>query len=238
LTAPRTPSDTSDGFYFVEVIGTSTTAIFPIHAGDRSIARALRSVADYMENPLKTDNGELISSYGCAPETLEAEFLLAKQQYHSLTGRHQGKRDVIAYHARQSFKPGEITPAEANRLGMELAMRFTKGRNAFAVYTHIDRRHVHNHIVWNSTTLDCRRKFRNFIGSAFILRRVNDIICAENSLSVVQNPKPSPGRDYGRYMLGDDRPLSFRMKLKQAIDTALEQKPATFERCCQGYFGL
>jgi hypothetical protein len=182
-----------------------------------------------MGNPLKTNNGELVSSYECAPETIEAEFLLSKSQYLSLTGRSQKDRDVIAYHARQSFKPGEITPGDANRLGYELAMRFTKGRYAFAVYTHTDRAHIHNHIVWNSTAQDCKRKFRNFIGSAFALRRCNDVLCAEHGLSVVRNPKPSPGRDYARHMFGGDRPPSFANRLRAAIDNALAKEPNSFE---------
>jgi len=201
----------------------------PIHATGRSVAKALRDVADYMENPHKTGDGELISTFECAPETLETEFILSKQRYLAITGRIPGKRDIIAYHARQSFKPGEITPEEANRIGLELARRFTKGRHAYAVFTHTDRRHIHNHIIWNSTALDCGRKFRNFIGSTFALRRCSDIICAENGLSVVRNPKPSPGRDYARHVYGADRPPSFQARLRLAVDAALDQKPATFE---------
>jgi hypothetical protein len=181
-----------------------------------------------MGSPSKTEDGELISSYECAPETIESEFLLSKRQYHALTGRRQGG-DVIAYHARQSFKPGEITPAEANRIGYELAERFTKGRFAFVVYTHTDRAHIHNHIIWNSTRLDCRKKFRNFKGSAFALRRCSDILCAEHGLSVIHNPKPSPGRDYARHMFGENRPQSFADRLRAAVDDALEKKPMSFE---------
>jgi hypothetical protein len=199
-----------------------------VHAGKRSVAKALRDVADYMGNPLKTENGERISAYECAPETLEAEFLLAKRQYLALTGRTQKEKDVIAYHLRQSFKPGEITPEEANRIGYELAMRFTKGRHAFAVYTHTDRAHIHNHILWNSTALDCRQKFRNFFRSGRAVRRLSDLICAENGLSVIMNPKPGRGMHYGQW-LGDARQPSYKDRLRAAIDAALEQKPATFE---------
>lgn len=207
----------------------ATTRIMPLHTGKgRSVAKALKDVADYMENPLKTEDGELISSYECAPESADAEFLLAKGRYVSLTGRDQGKRDVIAYHARQSFKPGEVTPEEANAIGYELAMRFTKGHHAFIVCTHIDRAHIHNHVVWNSTSLDCSRKFRNFIGSAFALRRVSDHLCVEHGLSIVKNPALSRGNTYGKW-LGDDRPLSHKEQLKLAVDAALEQRPATFE---------
>ncbi len=80
-----------------------------------------------MENPLKTEDGERISSYACAAETADAEFLFSKAQYYCNTGRNQKQQDVIAYHVRQSFKPGEITAEDANRIGYELAMRFTKG---------------------------------------------------------------------------------------------------------------
>ena len=134
---------------------------------------------------------------------------------------------MIAYHARQSFKPGEVTPEEANRIGHELALRFTKGNYAFVVCTHIDRRHVHNHIIWNSTRLDCKGKFRNFLGSSFALRRVSDRLCAEHGLSIVRDPKRGR-KHYGRW-LGEDRPLSFQEKLRQAIDGVIETKPAGFD---------
>ena len=96
----------------------------------------------YSKN-IQTDNGKLITGYVCDSRTADAEFLLAKQQYIAATGRVRGADDVIAYHVRQSFKPGEITPEEANRLGVEFAKRFTKGNHAFVVCTHIDKSHVH-----------------------------------------------------------------------------------------------
>ncbi len=111
----------------------ATTRIFPLHTGKgRSVAKALRDVTDYMENPLKTENGALISAYECAAETADAEFLFSKAQYSSNTGRDQKRRDVIAYQMCQSFKPGEITPEDANRIGYELAMRLTKGPPRFS----------------------------------------------------------------------------------------------------------
>ena len=80
--------------------------------------------------------------------TADEEFMLSKRQYELATGRRQ-KNDVIAYQIRQSFKPGEITAEEANKVGYELAMRFTKGKYAFIVATHTDREHIHNHIIYN-----------------------------------------------------------------------------------------
>jgi len=74
-------------------------------------------------NPDKTEGGQLVVSFGCDPRTVDAEFLLAKREYEYQTGRNQGDRNILAYHLRQSFKPGEITPEEALNVGYETAMR-------------------------------------------------------------------------------------------------------------------
>ena len=158
----------------------ATTSIMPLHTGKgRSVRRAIQDSINYVKNPAKTDEGRLVTSYQCNGEIADAEFLLAKRQYIAATGRVRGKDDIIAYHLRQSFVPGEITPEEANRLGQELARRFTKGNHAFIVCTHIDRAHVHNHIIWNAVNLDCDRKFRNFLGSTRAVRRLSDTICID-----------------------------------------------------------
>jgi hypothetical protein len=138
----------------------------------------------------------------------------------------RGADDVIAYHTRQAFKPGEVTPEEANEIGMELAMSLTKGNNAFIVCTHIDKEHIHNHIIFNSTNIGCTRKFRNFIGSAWALRRISDTICVKHGLSIIESPKPSRG-SYGTW-LGDNKKLSFQDRLRRIIDETLTQKPEDF----------
>ena len=187
---------------------------------------------DYGKNPEKTEDGKYISSYECDPATVAAEFLLAKASYKAVTGREQKKgSDVLCYQIRQSFYPGEITPEEANRISYELAMRWTKGRHAFIVTTHTDKQHIHSHIYYNSTTLDCTRKFRNFWGSSFALRRLSDRLCLENGLSIVENPKPrSKGkfRNYGEWQAGQKKPLTYQDRLRAAIDAALAKKPADF----------
>ena len=117
----------------------ATTRIMPLHVGKgRTESRAISDIIDYVANPKKTDNGRLITGYACDSRTADAEFLLAKRQYIAATGRVRGADDVIAYHVRQSFCPGEITPEEVNRLGVEFAKRFTKGNHAFVVCTHIE----------------------------------------------------------------------------------------------------
>ena len=159
----------------------ANTRIMPFHVGKgRTESRAISDIIDYVANPQKTDYGRLITGFACDSRTVDAEFLLAKRQYIAATGRVRGADDVIAYHVRQSFRPGEITPEEANRLGVEFARRFTKENHVFVVCTHIDKAHVHNHIIWSAVNTDCDRKFRNFWGSTRAVRRLNDTICIEN----------------------------------------------------------
>lgn len=206
----------------------ATTHLIPMHIGKgKSIAVSLKDRTDYAKNPDKTQDGEFVSSYECDPRTADAEFLLSKKQYAAITGRDQGERNVLAYQIRQSFKPEEISPEDANRIGYELAIAFTKGRHAFIVATHVDKAHIHSHIIFNSVSLDCDRKFRNFWGSTRAVRRLSDRICLENGLSVIENPKPSRGH-YGKW-LGDQKPLSYQEKLRRAIDTALAKNPVDFE---------
>ena len=202
----------------------ATTTLLQRHAGEgETIAEAIRDCLDYGKDPEKTESGKYISAYECDPATVADEFLLAKASYAAMTGREQKKEnDVLCYQIRQSFYPGEITPKEANRIGYELAMRWTKGRHAFIVTTHTDKQHIHCHIYYNSTTLDCTRKFRNFWGSSFALRRLSDRLCLENGLSVIENPKRGR-KDYGKW-LGDQRPLSAQEKVRDAIDAALAQR--------------
>lgn len=188
---------------------------------------------DYGQNPEKTQGGELITAYECDHLTADAEFLLTKAKYKAITGREQKKdADILCYQIRQAFAPGEISPEEANRVGYETAMRWTKGRHAFFVATHTDRQHIHNHIYYNSTSLDCTRKFRDFLGSAFALRRLSDRVCLEHGLSVIRNPKQhSKGRykHYGAWQeAASGKPLTFQEKLRLQIDKALAQRPADF----------
>ena len=105
-------------------------------------------------------------------------------------------------------------------------MKLTKGNNAFIVCTHIDKHHVHNHIIINSVDLDCTRKFRNFWGSTWAIRRMNDKLCLEHGLSIVENPKPSRGH-YGTW-LGEEKQPSYQEQLRRIIDAVLEERPKDF----------
>ena len=204
----------------------AATRLIPLHKNKgKSVAACLKDRTDYAQNPDKTAQGELVSSYACSPLTVDEEFMLTKRLYERSTGRIQ-KSDVIAYQVRQSFKPGEVTPEEANRIGYEFAERFLKGKYAFIVATHTDQAHIHNHILYNSTALDGTRKFKNFWLSSFAVQRLSDRICLEHQLSVIeikhyrerQKRIPYPPKE------------SNRERLCGVIDTILmNEKPANFE---------
>ena len=208
----------------------AATRLIALHKNKgKSVAACLKSRTDYAQNPDKTQQGELVSSYECSPLTVDEEFMLSKRQYELMTGRRQ-KNDVIAYQIRQSFKPGEITAEEANKVGYELAMRFTKGKYAFIVATHTDREHIHNHIIYNSTALDSTRKFRDFLLSGLAVQRLSDLICLEHQLSVIEI---KPYRERQKRTLYPPKE-SNRDKLCSVIDgILLDEKTANFEAFLQ-----
>ena len=213
-----------------EVVKLAATRLIALHKNKgKSVAACLKSRTDYAQNPDKTQQGELVSSYECSPLTVDEEFMLSKRQYELVTGRRQ-KSDVIAYQIRQSFKPGEITAEEANKVGYELAMRFTKGKYAFIVATHTDREHIHNHIIYNSTALDSIRKFRDFLLSGLAVQRLSDLICLEHQLSVIEI---KPYRERQKRTLYPPKE-SNRDKLCSVIDgILLDEKTANFEAFLQ-----
>ena len=213
-----------------EVVKLAATRLIALHKNKgKSVAACLKSRTDYAQNPDKTQQGELVSSYECSPLTVDEEFMLSKRQYELMTGRRQ-KNDVIAYQIRQSFKPGEITAEEANKVGYKLAMRFTKGKYAFIVATHTDREHIHNHIIYNSTALDSTRKFRDFLLSGLAVQRLSDLICLEHQLSVIEI---KPYRERQKRTLYPPKE-SNRDKLCSVIDgILLDEKPANFEAFLQ-----
>ena len=121
----------------------AATKLIAMHQNKgKTILKCLKDRTDYAKNGEKTNGGDLVSSYMCDPKFVEKEFAVSKREYLYNTGRVY-KGDIIAYQIRQSFQPGEITPEEANRIGYETAMRWTKGEHAFIVATHIDKAHIH-----------------------------------------------------------------------------------------------
>ena len=195
--------------------------IRPRHASEgRSIAAVLKDRIDYDKNPDKTKGGLLVSSYQCSADTAWQEFALSKQIYEAETGRKRApENDVISYLIIQSFKPGEITPEDANKLGYQLALEFTGGKHQFLVATHVDKKHIHCHIEFNSTTLDCTHKFNNYRNTYQTIRKINDRLCREHGLSVIEKPKEK-GKHYAEWA-NARRGTSWKDKLRRTIDRVL-----------------
>jgi hypothetical protein len=194
----------------------------------QTVAHTVHERLSYAINPEKTNSGQLVKAYGCEPETAAGEMLLCKKEYETYIGRSEEKKsDIVLYQIRQSLKPGEISPEKAQEIGFDLAMSFTKGKYQFVVATHTDHSHIHNHIIFNSTSNDHTQKFRNFLGSSDAIRKISDKLCLENGLSIIEAPKQGPSH-YGKW-LGDKKPLSWQEKLRQTIDAVMAQKPVDFD---------
>ena len=207
----------------------AATRLIALHKNKgMTVAACLKNRTDYIENPDKTEQGQFVSSYACSALTADEEFMLTKRQYDLVNGRRQ-KSDVIAYQIRQSFRPGEITAEEANKVGYELAMRFTKGKHAFVVATHTDRQHIHNHVIFNSMALDGTRKFRDFFFSALAVQRLSDLICLEHQLSVIEK---KPYRERQKRIVYPPKE-SNRDRLCGIIDTILAENPGDYEAFLQ-----
>lgn len=199
----------------------ATTTIISLHGHKgKTIAQTIADRIDYSESPDKTEDGKFISAYECSPESAASEFDASKTIYAMMTGRERAvTEDVIAYMIRQSFKPGEVTPQEANEIGYALALEFTKGEHQFIVATHTNKAHIHNHVIFNSTTLDCERKFDNYHQCGRDVRKISDRLCEEHDLSVIRNPRQK-GQSYKEW---DARRTgqSWKAQLQDTIDWVL-----------------
>ena len=204
----------------------ANTRIMKVHPNNAlGAAQTIKRMTDYFKNPDKTDGGRLVTGFECDTDMITEEFMLARDEYRFKTGRNQGDNEVLAYHVRQAFFPGEIDADTANKLGHELAMELTQGNHAFMVCTHIDRGHIHNHIVINSVNLDCTGKYRDIKNSwKRSIKLTADRISLENGLSIVE--KPGFGKGYSlRYKTPNKRD-----GLAGIIDEVLEKsKPKDFE---------
>lgn len=196
------------------------------HNKGKSLHKSLEARIRYVLNPAKTDDGKYVTTFQCAAETADAEWALAHRQYRDRTHR-KSDQGVIAYQVRQSFAPGEVTPEEANQIGVEFAHRFLKDKYSFVVATHVDCDHIHNHILWNAVSLDGDRKFRDFYLSGQAVGRLSNQTCLEHQLSVITDPKRR-GLNYGSW-LGILKPKSQRELLREAIDEAIQKKPNSLD---------
>ena len=138
------------------------------------IKSTLKAAIDYICNPDKTDGKLLVSSFGCSAETADIEF--------AWTRRHAiDKGTNLGRHLIQAFEPGEVTPEEAHRIGMELAREVLGGKYEFVLTTHIDRDHVHNHLIFNAVSFQDHKHYHSNKRSYHFIRRTSDRICKEQA---------------------------------------------------------
>lgn len=173
------------------------------------IKSTLKAAIDYICNPVKTDGKLLVSSYGCTAETADIEFEWTRR--HSID-----KGTNLGRHLIQAFEPGEVTPEEAHEIGMQLAKEILGGKYEFVLTTHIDKDHVHNHLIFNAVSFTDHRHYHSNKRSYHYIRRTSDRICKEHGLSVI-----IPGQDKGKSYIehtATQAGTSYKAKLKAAID--------------------
>ena len=176
------------------------------------IKSTLKKALDYIENPDKTDEKLFVSSYGCSYETADIEFQMLLDQAYQ-------KGNNLAHHLIQAFEPGETTAEQAHEIGRRLADEVLQGKYPYVITTHIDKGHLHNHIIFCAVDMANQRKYISNRQSYAFIRRTSDRLCKEHGLSVVM-----PGQDRGKSYAEWDahrKGTSWKAKLKAAIDAAI-----------------
>ena len=178
------------------------------------IKTTLNKAISYICNPDKTDGMLLVSSFGCSAESADIEF--------SWTRRHAiDKGTNLGRHLIQAFEPGETTPEQAHEIGMKLAQEVLGGKYEFVLTTHIDKGHIHNHIIFNSVSFVDYRKYHSNKRSYHFIRRTSDRLCKEHGLSVIVSG-PDKGKSYIEHSTAKAG-TSYKAKLKAAIDRLIPQ---------------
>lgn len=185
-------------------------AVTEIHA----IRTTLNKALDYIMNPKKTDDRLLVDGFGCSPETAALQFELTKKNFLKEKG-------ILGFHIIQSFSPGEVDYETAHKIGMELAEKIFDGKFQFVCATHIDRGHVHNHIIANSVSFENGDEFLSKRHTMYDIRNFSDELCRENGLSVITEPKEK-GRSQYEHSL-DKKGKSWKSLLRQNINEAIHK---------------
>ena len=173
------------------------------------IKSTLKAAIDYICDPGKTDGKLLVSSYGCTAETADIEF--------GWTRRHAiDKGYNLGRHLIQAFSPGEVSPEEAHEIGMQLAKEILGGKYEFVLTTHVDKGHIHNHLIFNAVSFVNHKHYHSNKRSYHFIRRTSDRLCQEHGLSVIV-----PGQDKGKSYIEHTAAkagTSYKARLKAAID--------------------
>ena len=181
----------------------------------KPIKSTLSQALDYIENPDKTDGKMLVSSFGCSYETADIEFGYTLSQA-------RDKGNNLAFHMIQSFAPGEVDYQTAHEIGRQLADAVTKGQHEYVLTTHIDKGHIHNHIIFCAVNFVDHHKYVSNKRTYYGIRNMSDKLCRDNGLSVVVPGKGSKGKSYAEYQ-AEKTGTSWKGKLKTAVDALIPQ---------------
>ena len=181
----------------------------------KPVKSTLSKALDYIENPDKTDGKMLISSFGCSYETADIEFGYTLSQA-------LDKGNNLAFHLIQSFAPGEVDYEKAHEIGKQLADAVTKGQHEYVVTTHIDKGHIHNHIIFCAVNFVDHHKYNSNKRSYYGIRNMSDKLCRENGLSVVVPGTGSKGKSDAEYQ-AEKTGTSWKGKLKTTVDALIPQ---------------
>ena len=190
----------------------------------KPVKSTLSKALDYIQNPDKTDGKMLVSSFGCSYETADIEFEYTLSQALQ-------KGNNLAFHLIQSFEPGEVDYETAHKIGKQLADAVTKGQHEYVLTTHIDKGHVHNHIIFCAVNFVDHHKYNSNKRSYYGIRNMSDRLCRENGLSVVVPKKGTKGKSYAEYQ-AEKTGTSWKGKLKIAVDALIPQV-SSFEELLQ-----
>ena len=214
----------------------AATRIIPIHYSNKKrISTIIEQSLGYSQNPDKTDGYGLITGHDCTYQTSMRIFDITIDEYYRQKGilpkSTDERSDILAYHFRQAFLPGEVTMEKAHEIGCETALAVTKGEHAFIVCTHIDKKHLHNHIIFCSVDMNSQKKWYNpFMSHKTLISPTSDYICKKHGLSIIEEKKQIGTGKYKPEMSGEKRQPSKRKTLKQFIDYIVEnEKPKTFD---------
>ena len=194
-------------------------AITKIHAIKSTLGKALA----YIENPDKTDGQMLVSGYNCEPQTASIDFEMTAVLAHKARNLKRKRSTNLAYHLIQSFSPEDaVTPEQAHELGKKLAFEYTGGKYEYVVATHIDKGHIHNHIMLNAVSFYDYKKLRTVpYRTARQIRDISDRLCMEAHLSVIDDPQKI-GQLYPENA-GKKKSVSNRTEIRKRLNFCLER---------------
>ena len=209
------------------------TSIIPVSRLDNSItyirnkdkttkkgqsAGSLEEAIDYAMNRDKTERSVFEDAIGCVCETAYQDMVATKKRYHKMDG-------VQGYHLVQSFVKGEVTPELAHQIGMEMAERLLQGKYEAVITTHLNTEHYHNHIVFNSVSMEDGKKYHSNSKSYYTeVRALSDTLCQKYGLSIIETPGSLRGkRQYEKWRAEENNQPTWRTAIRQDVDEAIQQ---------------